>query len=45
MFLNGLAGASNARAKAELDWRPRYARVQEAWQADFGAAVPTSVAA
>jgi nucleoside-diphosphate-sugar epimerase len=43
-FLNGLIGASNARAKAELDWRPRYARVQEAWEASFGAAVPPSVA-
>jgi nucleoside-diphosphate-sugar epimerase len=43
-FLNGMTGASNARAKAELDWRPRYARVSEAWAADLGAAMRTSVA-
>jgi nucleoside-diphosphate-sugar epimerase len=43
-FLNGMAGAANARAKATLDWRPRYARVQEAWQADLGAMVQPSVA-
>ena len=43
-FLNGLTGATNARAKAELDWRPRYARVQEAWRADLGAMVQPSVA-
>ena len=43
-FLNRLVGATNARAKAELDWRPRYARVQEAWQADLGAMVQPSVA-
>ncbi len=35
-FLNGLMGASNARAKAELHWRPRYARVSEAWAAELG---------
>ncbi len=43
-FLNGMTGATNARAKAQLDWRPRYARVQEAWQADLGAMVQPSVA-
>ncbi|HYZ81623.1 MAG TPA: NAD-dependent epimerase/dehydratase family protein, partial [Solirubrobacteraceae bacterium] len=43
-FLNGLTGASNARARAELDWRPCYARVQEAWEADFGPAMAPSVA-
>jgi nucleoside-diphosphate-sugar epimerase len=43
-FLNGLVGATNARAKAQLDWRPRYAQVQEAWQADLGAMVQPSVA-
>ena len=43
-FLNRMAGATNARAKAELDWRPRYPRVQEAWQADLGAMVQPSVA-
>jgi nucleoside-diphosphate-sugar epimerase len=43
-FLNGLAGSTNARAKAELDWRPRYPQVWEAWEADLGAAVRTSVA-
>lgn len=42
-FLNGLAGASNARAKDELDWRPRYARVQEAWAAELGSVMPPSV--
>jgi nucleoside-diphosphate-sugar epimerase len=43
-FLNGMIGATNARAKAELDWRPRYARVQEAWRADLGTVVAPSVA-
>ena len=43
-FLNRMVGATNARAKAELDWRPRYARVQEAWHADLGAVVAPSVA-
>jgi nucleoside-diphosphate-sugar epimerase len=43
-FLNGLTGASNARAKTELDWRPRYAGVQEAWRADLAAMVAPSVA-
>jgi len=43
-FLNGLVGATNARAKAELDWRPRYARVQEAWTADLPTMVQPSVA-
>jgi nucleoside-diphosphate-sugar epimerase len=43
-FLNGLTGASNARARAELDWRPRYSHVQEAWLAEFGPAVTPSVA-
>jgi nucleoside-diphosphate-sugar epimerase len=43
-FLNGLAGATNARAKAELDWRPRYTRVQEAWVAELGGVMPPSVA-
>lgn len=44
-YLNELVGATNARARAELEWRPRYARVQEAWEADFGAALSPSVAA
>jgi nucleoside-diphosphate-sugar epimerase len=44
-FLNHLIGASNARAKAELGWRPRYPRVQEAWQAELGPAEQASVAA
>ncbi|MGZ4166752.1 MAG: NAD-dependent epimerase/dehydratase family protein [Solirubrobacteraceae bacterium] len=43
-YLNGLIGASNARARAELDWRPRYARARDAWEADFGPAVQPSVA-
>jgi nucleoside-diphosphate-sugar epimerase len=43
-FLNGLVGATNARAKAELDWRPRYPRVTEAWAADLAAVMPPSVA-
>lgn len=43
-FLNGLAGATNAKAKAELDWRPRYARVQEAWTAELGGLMSPSVA-
>ncbi len=43
-FLNGMAGATNARARAELHWRPRYARVQEAWTADLGAVMAPSVA-
>ena len=43
-FLNGLTGATNARAKAELDWRPHYARVHDAWRADLGAVVQPSVA-
>ncbi|MGH2892748.1 MAG: NAD-dependent epimerase/dehydratase family protein [Solirubrobacteraceae bacterium] len=43
-FLNGMVGATNARAKAELDWRPRYGRVREAWTADLGAVMPPSVA-
>jgi nucleoside-diphosphate-sugar epimerase len=42
-FLNGLAGAGNARAKAELDWRPRYPRARDAWEADLAPAVPPSV--
>jgi nucleoside-diphosphate-sugar epimerase len=42
-YLNGLSGSSNARAKAELDWRPRYARVYDAWEAELGPAVRTSV--
>jgi nucleoside-diphosphate-sugar epimerase len=42
-FLNGLTGADNARARSELDWRPRYSRVHEAWEADFGAALAASV--
>jgi hypothetical protein len=40
-----MTGATNARAKAELDWRPRYARVHDAWLADLGARVQPSVAA
>ncbi len=43
-FMNGMVGATNVRAKAELDWRPRYARVQQAWQADLGAVMSPSVA-
>jgi nucleoside-diphosphate-sugar epimerase len=43
-FLNGLVGATNARAKAELEWRPRYARVHEAWAADLAAVMAPSVA-
>jgi nucleoside-diphosphate-sugar epimerase len=43
-FLNGLVGATNARAKTRLEWRPRYARVQEAWAADLAAVMPPSVA-
>jgi nucleoside-diphosphate-sugar epimerase len=43
-FLNGLTGASNAQARAELDWRPRYPHVQDAWAAEFGPAVTPSVA-
>jgi nucleoside-diphosphate-sugar epimerase len=43
-FLNGMVGATNARAKAELDWRPRYARVQEAWTADLSTVMQPSVA-
>jgi nucleoside-diphosphate-sugar epimerase len=42
-FLNGLAGAGNARAKVELDWRPRYPRARDAWEADLGPAVQPSV--
>jgi nucleoside-diphosphate-sugar epimerase len=42
-FLNGMVGATNARARAELDWRPRYARVQEAWQADLAPVMQPSV--
>ncbi len=42
-FLNGLAGAGNARAKAELDWRPRYPRASDAWEADLGPAMQPSV--
>jgi nucleoside-diphosphate-sugar epimerase len=44
-YLNELVGATNARARAELEWRPRYARVQEAWEADFGAEMSPSVVA
>jgi len=43
-FMNGLIGSSNARAKAELDWRPRYARAREAWAAELGPGVSPSVA-
>jgi nucleoside-diphosphate-sugar epimerase len=43
-FLNGMVGATNARARTELDWRPRYGRVQEAWTADLGAVMAPSVA-
>ncbi len=42
-FLNGLVGAHNARAKAELDWRPRYLQARDAWEAEFGPAVTPSV--
>ncbi|MFL5862225.1 MAG: NAD-dependent epimerase/dehydratase family protein [Solirubrobacteraceae bacterium] len=42
-FLNGLTGAANARARSELDWRPRYARVHQAWEADFELPVAPSV--
>jgi nucleoside-diphosphate-sugar epimerase len=35
-YLNGLVGADNRRARTELDWRPRYGRVQDGWRADFG---------
>lgn len=34
-FMNGLTGAANHRAHAELHWRPRYRRVQEGWEAEF----------
>jgi nucleoside-diphosphate-sugar epimerase len=37
-YMNGLVGADNARARAELDWRPRHGRAQDGWAADFGAA-------
>jgi nucleoside-diphosphate-sugar epimerase len=43
-FLSGMVGATNARAKAELQWRPRYARVQDAWATDLAAVMPPSVA-
>ena len=43
-FMNGLIGSSNSRAKAELDWRPRYARAREAWAAELGSGVSRSVA-
>jgi nucleoside-diphosphate-sugar epimerase len=43
-FMNRMVGATNARAKAELHWRPRYARVQEAWAADLRGVMPPSVA-
>ena len=43
-FMNRMVGATNARAKAELHWRPRYARVQEAWAADLSGVVAPSVA-
>jgi nucleoside-diphosphate-sugar epimerase len=43
-FLNRLVGATNARAKAQLDWRPRYSRVQEAWTADLSPVMAPSVA-
>ena len=43
-FMNGLIGSTNARAKAELDWRPRYARAREAWAAELGSGVSPSVA-
>jgi nucleoside-diphosphate-sugar epimerase len=43
-FMNGLIGSTNARAKAELDWRPRYARVREAWAAELGSGMSPSVA-
>jgi nucleoside-diphosphate-sugar epimerase len=43
-FLNGLVGSTNARAKAELDWRPRYLHARDAWEAEFGPSVQPSVA-
>ena len=36
-YMNRLAGASNHRARARLDWRPRFRRAPEGWEADFGA--------
>jgi nucleoside-diphosphate-sugar epimerase len=37
-YMNGLVGADNARARHDLDWRPRYGRVQDGWASDFRAA-------
>lgn len=38
-YMNGLAGATNARAHAELDWRPRYRTVLEGWDEELVTAV------
>lgn len=43
-YLNGLVGADNARARSELDWRPRYGRASDGWRAEFGPA-PAQAAA
>jgi nucleoside-diphosphate-sugar epimerase len=36
-FMNGLAGASNARARESLRWQPRFASVREGFVSDFAA--------
>lgn len=40
-FMNGLAGASNARAKDTLQWQPRYRTFREGITAEFASAATT----
>jgi nucleoside-diphosphate-sugar epimerase len=40
-YMNQLVGADNRRARETLDWRPRFAAVQDGWQADYRA-VPSA---
>ena len=39
-FMSGLAGASNARARAELGWRPRYGSWREGFATELSASAP-----
>lgn len=41
-FMNGLAGASNRRAKEALRWQPRYPTFRDGITAEFPVAVPTA---
>lgn len=44
VFMNGLAGASNARARDALRWQPRYRSFRDGMTADFTAATAPAAA-